>query len=336
MRQLLGALCAVFCLAAASTSTPLAARELRLSHQWPESDARHRAARVFIAELRKRVPDPTVSIHPNSSLKIKPVEQYDALLEGSIEMAIYPIAYASGKVPEMSIGGLPGVPSSFETAGLLKGTEFEDKLQKLCAENGFRVLTWWWVGGGIASRSRAIGGPESIKGLTARGGDKIFDGMLSAAGATVLTMPSSELRPAMEAGRLDVGLTSYESFVSFRLPELAKFATFGGYGIFTVLTPLVISKTVFDSLSDHERRAVEEAASISDIYFEATQREAEEAALQAFAKAGVKVQPLSFEEYAAWLQVARVSAWKSYQSISPAANDLFNAMLISFINSDKR
>jgi len=336
MRPFLGAFCAAFCLAVTITSTSLAARELRISHQWPESDARHRAARVFIAELKKRVPDLTVSIHPNSSLKIKPVEQYDALLAGTIEMAIYPIAYASPKVPEMSIGGLPGVPSNFESAGLLKGTEFEDRLQQLCEANGFRVVTWWWVGGGIASRSRAVAGPESVKGLSARGGDKVFDWMLAAAGASVQTMPSSEIRAAMEADKLDVALTSLESFMSFRVPEVAKFATLGGFGIFTVMTPLIISKRTYDGLNDYERQAVEEAATASNIYFEATQREAEEAAMQAFTKAGVKVQSLSFEEYAAWLQVARGSSWKNYQSISPAANDLFNAMLLSFINSDKR
>jgi len=336
MRRFLGALCALFCLAAANTSTPLAARELRLSHQWPETDARHRAARVLVAELRKRGTDVSITIHPNGSLNIKPVEQYDAILEGQIELAVYPVAYASQKIPELSIGLLPGVPSSAEAAGLLKGTEFEDKLQELCAEKGFRILTWWWVGGAVASRAQAIAGPDSVKGLKARGGDRAFDEMLAAAGATVLTMPSSEIRPAMDAGRLDVALTSFESFMSFRVTELAKFATLGGYGIWVTFTPVIISKAVWDSLGPGERQAIEEAAAASDIYFEATQREAEQAAGEAFTKAGAQVRELSFEEYAAWLQIARVSSWKKYQSISPRANELFEVMLRSFINSGKR
>src|SRR5258705_934492 len=102
-------------------------RELRLSHQWPESDARHKAARVLKAELKKRGTDVSISIHPNSSLKIKPIEQLEAILAGKIELPVYPIPYASAKIPEMSIGLLPGVPSSVETASLLKGTEFEVK-----------------------------------------------------------------------------------------------------------------------------------------------------------------------------------------------------------------
>jgi hypothetical protein len=153
---------------ALTLSSGASARDLKLSHQWPESDARHKASRVLMAELRKRGTDLSISIHPNSSLKFKPVEQYDALLEGKIELAVYPIAYQSAKVPEFSIGLLPGVPSNAETASLLKGTPFESKLQKICEEKGFRILTWWWVGGAVASRAQEIAGPDSVKGLRAR------------------------------------------------------------------------------------------------------------------------------------------------------------------------
>jgi TRAP-type C4-dicarboxylate transport system substrate-binding protein len=311
------------------------ALELRLSHQWPESDARHKAARVLAAELKKRVTDISITIHPNSSLKIKPIEQLDAILAGKIELAVYPLPYASAKYPEMSIGLLPGVPSSVETASLLKGTEFETKLQQFCEEKGFHILTWWWVDGGVASRSSEVTGPASIKGLRARGGGE-FDTLLTAAGASALNMPSSDVGTEMAANRLDVVLSSFESFMSFRVTEQAKFATFGGYGIWVAFSPVIISKSVWDSLGDYERQALEESAKASNIYFEATQREAQEAAAEAFTRAGAKVHELSFEEYAAWLHVARDSAWKRYQAVSPRAAELFAAMLQSFVDSGRR
>ena len=332
----LAACAAVLCWAMLSAASGADARELRLSHQWPESDARHRAARVLMAELRKRGTDISITLHPNSSLKFKPVEQFNALIEGKIELAVYPIAYQSAKIPELSIGLLPGVPSSAETAGLLKGSQFEEKLQQICEENGFRVLTWWWVGGAVASRSQVIGGPETVKGLRARGGDRAFDDMLAAAGATVQTMPSSEIRAAMEADKLDVALTSFESFMSFKVTEHAKFATLGGNGIWVTFTPVIISKAVWESLSSAERQALEAAAAASDIFFEATQREAEQAAGEAFTKAGAKVRELTFEEYASWLRIAKDSSWKKYQAVSPRAQELFVAMLQSFIDSGRR
>ncbi len=115
--RLLGAVCAVAMLLAQLAPIEAAARELRLSHQLPETDARHKAARVLAAEVKKRVPDLSIKIHPNSSLKIPPTEQYEAMLEGKIDMTIYPMGYASAKIPELSVVTLPGVPANAEVAG---------------------------------------------------------------------------------------------------------------------------------------------------------------------------------------------------------------------------
>src|SRR5262245_24854680 len=109
--------CAVLsCWAIAFVAGDANARELRLSHQLPEADAGHRAARVLAAEMKKRVPGLPVTVHPNASLVKDPPQQYEAMMEGKIEMAIYPMGYASAKFPELSIVTLPGVPSSAEAA----------------------------------------------------------------------------------------------------------------------------------------------------------------------------------------------------------------------------
>jgi TRAP-type transport system periplasmic protein len=333
----LRAICVVLYLAAIG-SQPSSARELRVSHQMPESDARHKAARVLAAELKKRAPDLAIRIHPNSSLIADPVKQYDAMIDGQIEMAVYPMGYASAKFPELSIVTMPGVPSNAEAAGLLKGSEFETKLQALCEEKGFRILTWWWLDGGMASRARAITGPESAKGLTARsGGGKDYHTMLAAAGASIVPMPFSEVRPSLESGKLAIVQNSFEALVSFRFQEAAKFVTVGGgYSTLTIFTPIIISKAAWESLSDEERQALDDAASVSNIYFEAAQRESQEAAVEVFTKAGVKVQPLAFEEYAAWLQIAKETAWKDYRAVSPRASELFDTLLRSFISTGSR
>jgi TRAP-type transport system periplasmic protein len=333
----LAACAAVLCWAMLFATGGADARELRLSHQLPESDARHRAAKVLAAELKKRAPGLSISIHPNSSLKIPPTEQYEAMVEGKIDMTIYPMGYASAKMPELSVVTMPGVPANAEAAGLLKGTEFEEKLQHLCEEKGFRILTWWWLDGGMASRTHAVTGPATIKGMSARsGGGNDFNSMLATAGASIKAVPLTEVRSLMEAGKLDVAQNSFELFVSLRFHEFAKFVTAGGYGTLTVFMPVLISKTVWDSLSEAEKQALEDAATASNIYFEASQREAQEAAVEVFTKAGVKVQALTFEEYAAWLQIAKDTAWKSYRGISPRASELFDSLLRGFIESSKR
>jgi TRAP-type transport system periplasmic protein len=336
--QVLRTVFAILMLAPAITARSAEAREVRLSHQMPESDARHKASRVLAAELKKRAPDLAITIHPNSSLIPDPVKQYDALIEGKVEMAVYPMGYASAKFPELSVVTMPGVPSNAEAASLLKGSEFEARLQEVCEEKGFRIVTWWWLDGGMASRERAVTGPDTIKGLTARsGGGNDYHAIFSAAGAKVTPMPLAEVRPSLESGKLSVVQNSFEALYSFRFHEVAKFVTVGGgYGTLTIFTPILISKAFWDSLSDEQRQALEDAAAASNIYFEASHRENMEAAVETFSKAGVKVQPLSFDEYAAWLQIAKDTSWKSYRAVSPRAGELFDAMLKAFIDSGKR
>lgn len=272
MARLVLAILAALSLAAITTGKATA-RELRLSHQMPQDDLRHKASRVLAAELRKRAPGLTITIHPSSSLVADPVKQYEALVDGTIELTVYPMAYASAKFPELSVVTMPGVPANAEAATLLKGSEFETKLQELCEEKGFRILTWWWLDGGMASGVRAIRGPDSIKGLTARsGGGGGYNAVLTAAGANLLSMPLTEVARSLKEGKLGVAQNSFETFVSFRFQEGAKFITAGGgYGTLTVFTPILVSKAVWESLGEEERHALSEAAAVADIYFEAGQ-----------------------------------------------------------------
>jgi TRAP-type transport system periplasmic protein len=242
------ALCTLATIVFASTSR---AGELRISHQWaPEIDARDRAARIFVREVQSRLPQTRISIHPQSSLGINPVEQYDALVDGRIEMAIFPMFYTAPRIPELSITLLPAVPATIEQAQLLKGTEFHRRLQEFCESKGIHVLTWWWLAGGIVSRAIEIGGPVTFKGLTVRSGDPNFDVMFEGLGASPEIMPSTEIGPKMREGALDAALASYESLVSLRIFEQTKFAIFGGNALYVSLHPLMISAKVWNGLSD--------------------------------------------------------------------------------------
>lgn len=307
---------------------------LRISHQWaPAIDARDRSARVFVAELKNRLPRTTISIHPQSSLGIKPIEQYDALLDGRVEMAIFPMFYIAPRIPELSITLLPAIPATPEQAQLLKGTAFHMRFQEFCESKGVHVLTWWWLAGEIVSRAAEIGGPATYKGLAVRSGDPNFDLMFEALGATAVVMPSTEIGPKMQEGTLDAALASFESLVSLRIFEQTKFAILGGNAIYVSLHPLMISAQVWNALSDTERKAFEEAAEIADANFRASQREAEQQAVSTFKKAGANVRPMTFEEYESWLHIANATSWRTYRELNETARLLFDSMLQSFVTN---
>ena len=241
---------ATFCLA------PAVAQEIKISHQFKANvDGRDLATRVFVDEVVKRDPSLKFRIYPGQSLGIKPVAQLDALQNGTLEMAVFPMSYAVGKAEEFSIIIMPGTIPTLEHAMKLRGTPFQAKFQELAEKNGIHVVTWWWTPGAFATKDREITGPKSVEGLKMRAADPTFESMLKAAGASVVSMPSTEIYPSLQSGVINGTLTSAETFVSMRLYEQTKFATVPSkYSLWMLLQPLVMSKQHWDKLSRRRRR----------------------------------------------------------------------------------
>ena len=303
--------------------SPALARDLKISHQWPaEADARDRATRVFIKEVQARLPGTLFQVFPQLSLKLKAEEQFAALQSGQVDLSVYPLPYAAKQVPAFSLAVLPALYPSLEAVRHLKKTKVADQLQAIAEANGVHILAWWWVPGGFVTTSREVTGPDSVKGLKLRGGDPLFDLMLKKAGAVPIELTSNEIYAALKDGRLDGALTSYETFVSTNVQERARYFTAGSPGIWMFATPLLISKSVWDNLSNAEKDAFEAAAGVSEAYFTSTQVEAEAKFIKVFTAAGAKYHKFTHDEYLAWLQLAQQTAWKQYTTISPAAQSM--------------
>ncbi len=312
--------------------TAASAQEIKISHQWRQnSDGRDLATRVFVKEVNAKDPGIKFRIYPNRSLVSNPTSQIDGLQDGTLEMAVYPLVYAAGKVPEFSITVMPGTVGNLGQAMKIKNTPFYDKLQEICAANGIRVITWWWTPGGFATKDREIKGPESVKGLRMRAADPYFELMLKDLGASVQSMPSTDVYPALQSGVLDGLLTSSESFVSMKIFEQTKHATAGGdYTLFMLLQPLVMSKQHWDKLTPAQQKIFDEAAAKSELFFNGLQEDATQKMVDTFKKNGNDVRAMTKAEYDAWVEVARTKAWPAFAENTKQGKellDLLNAAL---------
>jgi TRAP-type C4-dicarboxylate transport system substrate-binding protein len=314
--------------AAAAIATPLAAQEIKISHQFKaNTDGRDKATRLFVEEVNKRDKSLKFRIYPGSSLNIKPVAQLDALQAGTLEMAVFPMSYAAGKIPEFSITIMPGTISNLDYAMKLKNTPFRQKLQDLAHKHNIHIVTWWWTPGAFASKERMIGGPETVKGEKMRAADPTFETMLKAAGASVINIPSTEIYPSLQSGVLTSTLTSAETFVSMRIYEQTKYATVGGdYTLWWLMQPLVMSKAAWDKLTPQQKKIFEEAADVSDKWFAQSQSEAVDRMIAAYKKAGAQVRPLTKQEFDAWIALAKKTSWPEFASKSPEAKDLLETL----------
>jgi TRAP-type C4-dicarboxylate transport system substrate-binding protein len=116
--------------------------------------------------------------------------------------------------------------------------------------------------------------------------------MLKKAGAIPVELTSDRIYAAMQDGSVDGALTSYETFVSTKIYEHAKYFTAGTPGIWMFATPLVIAKSVWDRLSDSEQHVFESAAVVSEDYFATTQAEAERKFIDTFHSSRRQVPPV--------------------------------------------
>jgi TRAP-type transport system periplasmic protein len=314
-------------------STALA-QEIRISHQWAEhTDARDRAARIFAQEAEARTQGLKFRIYPNSSLNIKPDDLLDALQNDKLEMAVYPLVYGVPKVPEFSLAGLPGIVPNLAASHVLKSSGIYAMLQSIAEENGIRLLALLWNPGGFLAKSREISEPKSVEGLRMRVSDPLFGLMLKHAGASVTTIPSNQIYAGMQSGSLDAVVTTYETILSLKIYEQAKFATVGSPSLFMGFSPLVMSQATWKRLTPEQQTAVQEAAAISDSYYEGAQRDLERRMVATLRNAGVSVRRMTTEDYFAWLQLAQQTAWLEYTKINPRAKELLVTLVRTLLES---
>jgi len=314
-RALLGALAAspLFSLPAFAQSTAL-----KISHQFPggtttEGDFRDRLCRLFASEVEKRSKGALkFSIYPGSSL-MKTNSQFSALRKGALDLALVPISYSGGEVPEVNIGLMPGLVTSYEQGYGWKNADVGREFNRILLEKGIVMVSWIWQAGGVASRTKPIVDPEDVKGLKIRGGSREMDMILKDAGAAVVSLPSNEIYAAMQTGAMDAALTSSTSLISFRLEEVSKNLTTGrGKSYWFMLEPLMMSKAVFDKLPKDQQAVIMQVGAEMEAYARKAAQEDDNQVAKVYEKAGAKVVDLNEATVKKWQDIARRTAWKDY------------------------
>ena len=114
--------------------------------------------------------------------------QFSAMRKGALDISLYPISYAGGELPELNIGLMPGLVTSYEQGAPGRTRRSARSSTRFLADKGVIIVSWIWQAGGVRQpRDKPIVSPEDAKGLKVRGGSREMDMMLQAAGAAVLS-----------------------------------------------------------------------------------------------------------------------------------------------------
>lgn len=301
------------------------ARELKISHQFTEADARNELAVEFSRGVEKMTnKELTFKIFPSSAL-FKATAQYDAMAKGALDLSIFPLAYASGKIPELEITLMPCIIKDVDEGMSWKNREIGKRVEKICENKGMKIITWLWYGGGIGSRGKPVVMPQDSRGLKFRAAGKFFEHLLHTQQASITSMASSEIYTALQTKVLDACMTSAESFISYRLYEqLEYFNTPENYAVWYMGEPLVMSVKTWKSLSLSQQKAIVAVG-------EQMEKKAREDAIAAnkevsrvFKENKVKVHAMTKDEWLVWKKVAEETAWKSFAEKVPAGRELLD------------
>jgi TRAP-type transport system periplasmic protein len=248
---------------------------------------------------------------------MKTFAQFDALKKGALDLSLYPTTYSGGEIPELNVTFMPAVVTSYEQAYRWKTAPIGKELTTILENKGVKLITWMWQSGGIAARGKPVVKPADVKGLKIRGGSREMDMMFKGAGATTSNMPSNEIYISMQTGAIDVAVTSSSSLISFKLEELSKGLTSaGGRSFFFVLEPILMSKTIFDTLPPEQQKAIMEVGQeIEPIGLEGSKADDQRLA-DVYAKAGAQVVEMDTAALDEWKAVARDTAWKDFAARS--------------------
>ena len=306
-----------------------AATSIKISHQFPggtisEGDFRDRLCRRFAAAVEQKTGGALkFEIYPGSSL-MKTNAQFSAMRKGALDMSLFPLSYAGGESPELNIGLMPGLVSSYQQGLAWKSGEIGRQLTNFLADRGIVIVTWIWQAGGVASRDKPLVVPADAKGMKVRGGSREMDLVLQAAGAAVLSLPSNELYAAMQTGACDAGITSATSLISFHLEELSKHLTSGqGKAYWYMLEPLLMSKAIFDKLPPDQQAAIMSAGADMEKFGVQAAMADDAEVVNVYQKKGAKVHDLDDKIVEQWRALSRSTAWKDY-----AAKTALSAKLI--------
>ena len=104
-------------LGAALSAGALAQTQLKASHQWPggKGDVRDEMVQIIAREVAAADVGLDIRIYPAASL-FKPTQQWDAMVQGQLDISAFPLDYASGKHPQFSATLMPGLVKNHEHA----------------------------------------------------------------------------------------------------------------------------------------------------------------------------------------------------------------------------
>lgn len=258
----------------------LQAQTINLSYNGAP-DAEKNAVHLFASNLKKLVEEKTggeleLKLYPNSMLGEEQERMEQVMNTPSLNIASF--GGVSPQFPEIFVSAIPFMFDGFDSARDFfdNGEYWKASQEEFYNRTGARILAVVEEGGFLAftNNERPIHSPADFDGLRFRAMDKSQVALFESFGASGTPIPWTEVYMALRTGVADGQMNPPMYIILGSLFEVQKYLTLADIQYSDQF--LIGNGELIDSLSDSERKALEEAVvEANDINREAVQSQVE-------------------------------------------------------------
>jgi TRAP-type C4-dicarboxylate transport system substrate-binding protein len=250
---------------------------------------------------------------------------FAALRRGRIQFAGGSFAGVATLVPEIAMLSLPFFYDSVDEVDFVMDRYMLEPFRRLFAAKGIRVLHWTEIGWVSLYGRAPLRKPGDTRGVRIRASTSIASqAFIEEIGADMITMPFSDVLPALQTGLIDAGVTSTMMYSLSGIPKVAPnfVLTRHSYDMGVAMA----SEKWFRTLDAREQAVYAQGlGDVADARRRARARV--DALLEQLPKQGVQIYEPTAEEREAWRAAARPSYEKLVRQAGGESRRIYEALL---------
>jgi TRAP-type C4-dicarboxylate transport system substrate-binding protein len=194
---------------------------------------------------------------PTMQLGGRPPELLDRAIDGVDDIVWTVVGYTPGRFPSTEVFELPFMVEDPRAASCAYWTMFDEGMRDGEFSN-VEILGTWVHGPGMFHTMDPVEIPADLEGMKIRGGSRLVNDLLTAAGATPVGMPVPQVAEALSKGVIDGTTIPWEVTPALKIPELVENHTeFEGNALYTLTFVLAMNKALYNSLSDENKAVID-------------------------------------------------------------------------------
>ena len=236
-----------------------------------------------------------VNIYPSGQLGNER-DLIEGLQIGTVQIAPTSNAPLSSWVPEIMVFDLPFIFRNSDHAEKVLDGPIGRELAEKSEQFGIKILAFWSAATRSVFTKKPINTVADLEGLKIRVMENpIHIETFNAFGAQATPMASGEVFSALQQGVIDGAENDPNTFYTFGFWQVTKFYSMTQH--FYNPAPFMISKQIFDSLSDEHKRIIQNAALTARDYQRETVRKMTNDSLDKLKQEGIAINYPSLEEF---------------------------------------